>query len=147
MNRREFIKNTAIAGAALSSASFLTTDVVHADEPVHRLENPANPSTLEKKHVPLVEVPGSVKKGQWFDVKVKVGFMLPHPSTPGHWIEEIKLLVNGKEVSKIENEAGGTTSSDGCFRIRLDSPAVLESVAHCNLHGTWISKPVKVAVK
>ncbi len=147
MERREFLKNTAIIGAvALSTAPLLNAGTAKAEEPIHELKDPNNPSTLEKKHVPLVQAPKRVKKGEWFDVTVKVGYMLPHPSTPGHWIDDIKLLVNGKEVSEIENKAGGTTSSDGCFKIRIEAPAVLEAIAHCNLHGTWRSAPVKVAV-
>ena len=150
MKRREFIKNTAIiSAAAVSSASLLKAGDVRADEdePPRRLQDPGKPTALEKKHVPLVEAPNSVKKNQWFEVKIKVGYMTPHPSTAGHWIDEIKLLVNGKEVSETENSAGGTTSPDGYFKIRLQAPAEIEAVAHCNLHGAWASTPVKIAVK
>ena len=146
MKRREFVKNTVIlSAAAAASAAFLSREA-GADAPPQRLKDPKNPTALEKKHVPLVQAPGTVKEDEWFDVRVKVGFMTPHPSAPGHWIEEVKLLVNGKKVSEIENEAGGTTSPDACFRIRLSGPAELEAVSTCNLHGTWISQPVKVTV-
>jgi superoxide reductase len=146
MKRREFVKNTVILStAAATSAAFFSREAA-AGAPPQRLGDPKNPAALEKKHVPLVQAPGMVKRDEWFDVKVNVGFMTPHPSAPGHWIEEVDLLVNGKKVSEIENETGGTTSPDACFRIRLTEPAELEAVSTCNLHGTWISQPVKVAV-
>jgi len=147
MKRREFIKNTAIIGGAAMSLSVLP-GTVHADkgQPPQTLKDPMNPSTLEKKHVPLVETPTQVKKDQWFDVRVKVGFMIPHPSTPGHWIDEIKLLVNGKEVGEIDNDMGGISSPDGCFRIKLQAPAEIRAIIHCNLHGTWTGDSVKVNV-
>lgn len=147
MKRREFVKNTVILGAAAAATAAFPSREADADAPPLVLKNPKNPTELEKKHVPLVQAPGTVKKDEWFDVKVKVGFLTPHPSTPGHWIEEVDLLVNGKKVSEVENKAGGTTSSDACFRIRLSGPSEIEAVSTCNLHGTWISQPVKVTVK
>ncbi len=147
MKRREFLKNTAIiGGAAMSLAVLPATGRADTDQPPQTLKDPKNPSTLEKKHVPLVEAPAQAKKDEWFDVRVKVGFMIPHPSTPGHWIDEIKLLVNGKEVGEIDNQAGGITSPDGCFRIRLQAPSELRAVIRCNLHGTWTGESVKVNV-
>jgi len=115
---------------------------------INTLVNKKSPSNLEKKHVPLVEAPKTVKKGRWFDVNVKVGFMLEHPSIPEHWIDRIELHVGGKKVSEVVNLAGGITSSNACFEIRLNKPGdtKLEAVADCNLHGTWLSEPVHIKV-
>ncbi len=147
MKRRAFIKNTAILGAAAMSSAILS-DSGHADEkgPVQTLKDPANPTTLEKKHVPLIEAPGNVKKGEWFDVRVKVGYMIEHPSTTGHWIDEIELLVNGKKITELENEVGGVTSPNGLFRIRLQETSEIRAVIDCNLHGKWTGSSVKVTV-
>ncbi|RMG03241.1 MAG: desulfoferrodoxin, partial [Nitrospirae bacterium] len=101
---------------------------------------------LEQKHVPLIVAPEKVKKDEWFDLKVKVGFMKEHPSTPEHWITEIKLILNGRKVAKTEYKVGGVSASEATFRIKLTSDSTLEAVEHCNLHGTWISEPVKVKV-
>ncbi len=152
MKRRHFVKAGA-AGAAL----LLAGNVIKAqayDEvrikkgKINTLAHKDNPTMLEKKHVPLVEAPSAVKKGEWFQVKVKVGFMLEHPSTPGHWIDRIELQVGGKKVSEIINIAGGITSPNACFTIRLPKTGdvKLEAVADCNLHGTWLSEPVYVKV-
>ena len=155
MKRREFMKKTAVVTAAAVSSAVLTGTMAGAapkstgtagEEKLLRLRDPGNPTTLEKKHVPLIEAPKQVKKDAWFEVTVKVGYKIAHPSTPGHWIDEIRLLVDGKEVGRIDSITGGTTSPDGIFRIRLQEPAVLTAIANCNLHGTWTGSPVKVAV-
>ena len=117
-----------------------------SDDRINHLSDKSNPSMLEKKHVPLVSAPSKVKKGEWFEVGVKVGFEVEHPSTPGHFIEEITLIVNGHKVAKLENEQGGLTSPYGFFKIRLDSPSTIQAVAECNLHGKWISEPVDVGI-
>jgi superoxide reductase len=147
MQRRAFIKGTILATAVLAA------DKVFAgkyDSPgsttLNQLTNRESPSVLEQKHVPALEVPQKVEAGSWFDVKVKVGFMQEHPSSPGHWITEIKLLLNGAEVAKTEFKKGGITSSFTSFRIRLEKTSTVEAVEHCNLHGTWISDSVKVEV-
>ncbi len=152
MKRRQFVKAGA-AGAAL----LLTGSVAQAGGKkkadakagkINTLVNKNNPTTLEKKHVPLVEAPRSVKKGEWFQVKVKVGFMIEHPSKPDHWIDRVELQTDGKKVSEIVNVAGGTTSPSVCFTIRLQEPGdvKLEAVADCNIHGTWLGEPVHVKV-
>ena len=94
--------------------------------------------------MPGIKTPGSVKAGEWFDVKVKVGFMKDHPSTPGHWITVIKLIVDGNEAAKSTFRTGGIAGSVAVFRIKLDRTATLEAKENCNLHGTWISEPVIV---
>ncbi len=151
MERRRLIKAGA-AGAAL----LLTQGVAGADSynktlakrKINTLTNKKNPSVLEKKHVPLVEAPKSVKKGQWFKVRVKVGFMIEHPSKPDHWIDRIELQMNGKRVSEMVNVVGGITSPNAYFEIRLNrsGDVKLEAVANCNLHGTWLSEPIHIRV-
>ncbi len=152
MKRRQFVK-AGVAGATLLLTGSVTQagDQKKADAKVGKINtlvNKENPTTLEKKHVPLVEAPKSVKKDEWFQVKVKVGFMIEHPSKPDHWIDRIELQVNGKKVSEIVNVTGGTTSPNACFTIRLQSPGdvKLEAVADCNIHGTWLGEPVYVKV-
>ncbi len=147
MNRREFIKGAVITSAVLSSGKLMAEEYERkGKKELNRLTNRDNPSVLEQKHVPLIEIPGTAKSGAWVDVYVKVGFMQEHPSTPGHWITEIKLLVNGKKTAKAEFKTGGTTASFAAFRIRLDNDATIKAIEHCNLHGTWISDPVTVKV-
>lgn len=147
MNRRNFIKTTMLVSAALASGRAVAGEYSsRSAEGISRLTNRGNPSVLEQKHVPGIDAPAGIAPGVWFDVKVKVGFMKGHPSTPEHWITLIKLLVDGKEVAAASHAAGGVSDSTATFRIRLEKSATIEAVEHCNLHGTWISDPVKIMV-
>jgi len=147
MNRRDFIKGTVIAAAVITAAPEKVLAGEHkkmGEEKIHTLEDMNNPSVLEKKHVPGVEVPETVQPGKWFDVHVKIGFMQEHPSTPEHWITEIKLLIDDKEAAKTKFRTGGVAAPVATFRIKLDKTSVLTAMDHCNIHGTWKSGPVTV---
>jgi len=147
MTRRTFIKGTLLTAAAMSSGSALAGEYKQkSTKELNRLSSRDNPSVLEQKHVPGIQAPDTIESGAWFDVKINVGFMKEHPSTPGHWITKITLLVNGSEVAESDFEKGGITSSNAVFRIKLDTNATLEAIEHCNLHGTWISDPVDIKV-
>ena len=150
MNRREFIKGAVLSAAFLSSGRAFGGDKDEGggsgEKGLLRLQNREDPSVLEQKHVPGIEAPGQVRKGEWFDVKVKVGFMKEHPSNPNHWITFIKLLLNGREIAKTGFPVGGVSAPLATFRIRLEGTSKIEAVENCNLHGTWISDPVTIAV-
>lgn len=151
MNRREFLKGAALTAVLTSSGSALARasekkGSPKEDKDLLRLMNRKDPSILEQKHVPAVEAPDTVKKGEWFDVQVRVGFMKEHPSTPDHWITLIKLLVNGREAAVTENKVGGITWPHATFKIRLEETATIEAIENCNLHGTWIGDPVTINV-
>jgi len=113
---------------------------------IMRLKNRENPTVLERKHVPAIIAPHMVGAGEWFEVKVKVGFMMTHPSTPKHWITKIVLLSNGQKIAETEYPVGGVAASEATFKIRLNQSARLEAIENCNLHGTWISDPFEVKV-
>ena len=149
MQRRKFIKGALLSSAVLAvSAGEIFAEVSeHASGMgMNRLQNTENPSALEQKHVPAVTAPASVMPGEWFDVHVKVGFMLEHPSTAGHWITMIKLRIDGKDVAKTDFIAGGLSASEATFRIRLDKSSTIEAVENCNLHGTWTSQPFSINI-
>ncbi len=149
MERRKFVKGAVVTAAAALVAGKVEKSWAKGhkgQKKLSRLTNRKKPSMLEKKHVPLIKAPSQVKKGEWFNIEVKVGFMVEHPSTPEHFINEIKLLLDGHETIELENEAGGNTSPNGYFRIRLNKTCRLEAIAECNLHGAWIGEPVTVKV-
>jgi len=164
MKRRDFLF---VTGIAIGSMAFARDMLASGDDERHeyrhhredyeyshrgryrdynRLKNRSAPTVLEQKHVPLIEMPEEVKRNEWFDLKVKVGFMKEHPSTPEHWITEIYLIINGTKVAKTEYNVGAVSASEARFRIKLSSDATIEAVEHCNLHGTWISDPVRIKV-
>ena len=51
-----------------------------------------NMEDLEKKHLPIIECPKKVAKGEPFEVKIHVGKLLKHPNENSHYIEWIELL-------------------------------------------------------
>ncbi len=148
MNRREFIKGAALATAFLSTGTSLAYNGSEAapGEGLLELKNRENPTPMEMGHVPAIETVPQVRKNEWFDVNVRVGFMKEHPSHAEHWITFIKLMVDGTYVAKSEFEVGGISSSSALFRIRIAETGLLHAVAHCNLHGTWLSDAVTVKV-
>ena len=147
MNRRDFLKGALITSAALSAGGVTAGEYEHENgKGLNRLSNRETPSVMEQKHVPLIEAPNRAEQGEWFNVNIKVGFMKEHPSTPGHWIRKIKLLVNRKEVAETEYREGGMSASTASYRIRLEKTSTLEAVENCNLHGTWISDEVTITV-
>jgi len=143
LTRRSFIKKSTKVFFAISifPAGFLTSCKSKKEE-YRKLSNNENPSPSEKKHVPGLEIPDNIKQGEPFEVKIKVGYLKEHPSTKAHWITEIKLLSDKREINKISFPKGGQ-KPQAVFKIQLDKPSVLEAVGICNLHGTWISEPVK----
>ena len=147
MNRRDFIKGAVITSVALSSTRAYSGEYgKKAEMKLNSLTNRENPSALEKAHVPIMMFPEKIESGKWFDVRVKVGFMQEHPSTPEHWIAVIKILVDGKKIAKTKFEKGGMTASSATFRIRLDKDSTLEAVERCNLHGRWKSEAALIKV-
>jgi len=143
MKRRDFIKGAAVA--AVMAASRSRTSFAQ-DEEYQKLKDKANPTALEQKHVPGISTPAAVKSGEWFDVRVKVGYMAEHPSTLQHWITFIRLRVDGTDLATMEYPMGGMVDPETVFRIRLEKSAIIEAIENCNIHGTWISEPVKVMV-
>ena len=145
MDRRSFIRNLLLtSGVVLSSAG---TGRAWIDEKEHifRLSRRENPSILERKHVPLIEAPQKVKAGEWFNLTVRVGFLMEHPSNPGHWITAIRLFVDSKEVCKMRFNTGGISAPAASFRIRIYKESRIEAVGKCNLHGMWAADPVTIS--
>jgi superoxide reductase len=147
MNRRDFIRTALVAGGALAAGKVHAGNYDQQEKQgINRLSNRETPSVMEKKHVPAIESPQAVKSGEWFMVKVRVGYVTEHPSTPGHWITTVKLLLDGQAVAKTSYDKGGISASGATFRIRLNKTSSLEAIERCNLHGTWISDPLKITV-
>jgi superoxide reductase len=147
MNRREFIKGAVLTAALVSSGrAFADYEGEGSEGPLLKIKNRENPSVGEQKHVPGIEAPAQVKKDEWFDVKVKVGFMKEHPSKAEHWITFIKLIADGDSIAKAEYPVGGAAASSATFRVKVAGTTRLQPIANCNLHGTWIGDPVTVNV-
>jgi len=85
-----------------------------------------NPSELELKHVPIIELDTNY-------VKVTVGEE-KHPMEANHWIQYIELFVDGESAGRIDLSPGEEPEAE--FDL---SPQAKKIVAHelCNQHGLW----------
>jgi len=89
---------------------------------VNRPTNPRNLSDLEKKHIPLVDVPSSVGQGECFPVTIEVGKLLAHPNERDHFIEFIDLYADELFLTRVD-----LTAVDTCPKatlcVALSAPA------------------------
>ncbi len=108
----------------------------------------------EEKHVPLIECPDSVKKGEFFNVTVTVGKEVAHPNKTEHHIDRITLFFQ-PEGEKFPYEIGtctfnahgaSTNGADtstvythhqGQLAMKTEKPGTLLATSLCNIHGLW----------
>jgi len=88
---------------------------------------------LQRMHLPAIAAPKSVRKGELFEVTVKVGRYAGHPNEPGHYIEFIELYADDTYLA-------GTCVTGGFMNVSVVLDEVynrLRAVGCCNLHGPW----------
>jgi len=108
----------------------------------------------KEKHVPVIDAPDSVKKGEPFRVTLSVGRQIAHPNTTAHHIKWVTLffLPDGEKfpyqiartefVSHGESIQGADTStvyanSEATAAMKTDKPGTLLASSYCNIHGLW----------
>jgi superoxide reductase len=110
----------------------------------------------KEKHVPVIEAPDSLKKGDLLKVTVSVGKEIAHPNTTEHhirWIE-VYFLPEGEkfpyEIGKCEfnthgesiqgpNTSSVFTHPETAFSFRSDKGGTILAASYCNIHGLWQS--------
>jgi superoxide reductase len=107
-----------------------------------------------EKHVPVIESPDQVKKGEIFRVVVTVGKEIAHPNKTEHHISwlEIYFQPQGEkfpyQIGRAEFSAhgasinGADTSSvythpEVAVSFKTDKPGVIFASSYCNIHGLW----------
>lgn len=107
-----------------------------------------------EKHVPLIEAPDRIKKGEFLRVTVTVGKEIPHPNTTEHHIRWISVyfLPNGEkfpyEIGKFEFTAHGEstqgpntstiyTHPELICSFRTEKTGTIFATSYCNIHGLW----------
>ena len=116
----------------------------------------------KEKHVPVIDVPASVKKGEFFKISVCVGKDIPHPNTTAHHIRWVTVffLADGAKfpyqigrfefASHGESTEGADTSTiytapEASCNFKTDKPGTIFASSYCNIHGLWeSSKRVEV---
>jgi len=115
-----------------------------------------------EKHVPVIEAPDKIGKGQPLEIEVSVGKQIAHPNTTEHHIRfiEVYFLATGEkfpcQLARFEFNAHGesaqgpntsTIFSEPKARavFKTEKSGVIMATAYCNIHGLWRSeKEVKV---
>ena len=108
----------------------------------------------KEKHVPVIEAPDKVKKGEFFKVTVSVGKEIPHPNTTEHhirWIE-VYFLPSGEkfpyQVARFDFTAHGEsvqgpntstvfTHPEVICSFKTEKTGTIFSASYCNIHGLW----------
>lgn len=93
-------------------------------------------SDFEKKHTPHLEF--AVVDGVT-TVSVTVGWGVPHPNLPDHFIGWIELLAGEASIARFDLSPVVTAPSVSVV-VDLDPGTVVRAVAHCNLHGLWAAE-------
>lgn len=103
------------------------------------------------RHMPHVICPDSVKRGEKFSVKVRLGDEYPHPDEDDHYISVIQLWNRETLLAETRYSAGVNGHLPNHFEVDyyIVAPDVsmnLSAMAVCTKHGLWQSedRPVKV---
>ncbi len=104
---------------------------------------------MAKKHVPIIEVPATVKAGEALAVKIKVGGIdgVEHPNTLSHWINWVAIYAGARLISRIEFAPEMTDGYVVTLNVTLNESATLRAQGYCNLHGVWEGNTKKVKVE
>jgi len=115
-----------------------------------------------EKHVPVIEAPDTVKKGQLAKVTVTVGKEVAHPNKTEHHISWIELYFQPQgdkfpyQLARVEFAAHGAsvqgpdtssvyTHPEATVSFKTAAPGTMYASSYCNIHGLWQnSKELKV---
>jgi superoxide reductase len=107
-----------------------------------------------EKHVPVIEISGNMKNGEFFKINVAVGKEIAHPNKTEHHIRWIDVYFhpNGEkfpfQIGKIEFTAHGESSQgpdtstvytnhEVEMAFKTDKPGIIYASSYCNIHGLW----------
>jgi superoxide reductase len=111
-----------------------------SDAPVlgglHRMADLATADDFTKKHTPYIE---AVRDGEIVTVTVAVGYYVPHPNTPDHFIEYIELHANDVPIARFDFSAVAV-SPKVTATLNLDPETKVTALESCNLHGVWAAE-------
>lgn len=115
-----------------------------------------------EKHVPVIDAPEKINKGEVIKIEVSVGKQVPHPNTTEHHIRFIEayFLATGEkfpyQLGRFEFNAHGESIQGANTSTIFSEPKITVSfkteksglimvTAYCNIHGIWRNeKEIKV---
>jgi superoxide reductase len=134
--RDRWSRRLAALGAALCGGLVLVAPAAGAgQEEQFTPEFRAVRSTFDPKHTPVINAPDSVKRGQWFDVTVRVGTDM-HPSLAEHFVRYIVLYKDTAEIARIYLHPV-FSAPKVTFTIALDEGGLLRVLAEPTHSAAW----------
>jgi superoxide reductase len=122
---------------------FIATNIEKEDKEIKR--------DYLDRHMPHVICPDMVKRGEKFEIKIRLGDEYAHPDDPDHFISVIQLWNRETLLAEARYTAGVYGNKPSHFEVdfHITAPEVsmnLAAMAVCTKHGLWQSedKPVKV---
>lgn len=101
---------------------------------IQKAKNPNSLTSFEQEHLPWILFPEFVKKGEEFEVTVKIG-RVDHPMTSEHFVRGIQFCINKKCFKR--ELLKSSDRSEASFKVSLEKDSVITARAECNLHGVW----------
>ncbi|MBD3413832.1 MAG: Neelaredoxin [Candidatus Aminicenantes bacterium] len=110
----------------------------------------------QEKHVPVIDAPDQVNKGEMFEVKVSIGKEVAHPNKTEHHIRWITVYFKPEEegfpcqIGRAEFSAHGESTEGpdtstvythhaATLSFKTDKPGTIFAYSLCNIHGLWQS--------
>ena len=100
-----------------------------------------------EKHVPVINAPANVKKGELVEVNVNIGEEIAHPNTFEHYISWIKVYFKPEggnfpvEVGSYDFAAHGEydvfTEPSVSLKFKAEKSGTILATSYCNIHGLW----------
>ena len=107
-----------------------------------------------EKHVPVIEAPDAVKKGEFFKITVAVGKQIAHPNKTEHHIRWIEVYFHPQgekfpyQIGRAEFCAHGESAQgpdtstvyahpEVVLSFKTDKPGAILASSFCNIHGLW----------
>ena len=106
-----------------------------------------------EKHVPMIDTPDKVKKGELIKVKLTVGKGIAHPNTTEHFIAWINVyyLPEGENIihvglftfnahgasTKGANTSTVYTNPEATINLKTEKSGTIIAFSFCNIHGLW----------
>ena len=98
----------------------------------------SNMTEPEKKHMPVIDCPDTVKAGEPFPVKINVG-EIPHVMEEAHHIQWIDIYFKENFFARIDLTPVFTRPEVTITLVRHSKhkSSTLRVIERCNMHGQW----------
>jgi superoxide reductase len=107
-----------------------------------------------EKHIPVIEAPDKLKKGDELKITLTVGKEIPHPNTTEHHIRWVEAYFHPRgekfpyQIGRFEFNSHGESAqgpNTGAVytqpkivtSVKTEKPGVIYAAAYCNIHGLW----------